>query len=138
MKVLSPNSTHLLLTIIDPDHAEPHLVVSYQDILVACYYLKHNVKVFSKDGVFLHSIGTPWSGDGQLYHPTGLSADSFSNLVVCDVDNRRLQIFTLDGKLVSKIEGQHTGLVSPWSVAVSSTGKLYITDTRKHCVHVLE
>ena len=58
-------------------------------------------------------------------------------LVVCDFDNRSLQIFTFDGKLVDKIDGQRTGLERPHSVAASPTGKLYVTDTRKHCVHVL-
>ena len=91
------------------------------------------MKVFSKDGVFLRSIGTRGSGEGQLCYPTDLSVDSFSNLVVCDPGNRRLQIFALDGKLVSKI--QHTGLQSPRSVAVSPTGQLYITDAGKHCIH---
>ena len=137
VKVLSPDGTQLLLTISDPGHATPWSAVSHQDIFVVCYYSTNNVKVFSKDGVFLHSIGTFGTGDGQLRHPIDLSVDSFSNLVVCDHDNGRLQIFTLDGKFVSKIEGEQTGLQRPWSFAVSPTGQLYITDTEKHCIHVL-
>ena len=137
VKVLSPDGTQLLLTISGPDHATPWSAVSHQDMFVACYYWNNNVKVFSKDGVFLQSIGTFGTGDGQLRYPAGLSVDSFSNLVVCDHVNGRLQIFTLDGKFVSKIEGEHTGLQRPWSVAVSPTVQLYITDTEKHCIHVL-
>ena len=136
VKVLSPDGTQLLLTISDPDHETPGYAVSHQDMFVACYHSTSNVKVFSKDGMVLHSIGTHGFGDGQLRYPTAVSVDSFSNLVVCDLDNSRLQIFTLDGDLVSKIEGKHTGLVSPRSVAVSPTGQLYITDIRKHCIHV--
>ena len=138
LKVLSPDGKQLLLTICDPDHATPTFVVSHQDIFVVSYYWKHNVKVFSKNGEFLHSIGTLGSGDGQLFKPQGLAVDSFSNLVVCDYGKSRLQIFTLDGKLVSIIEGQHTGVVTPYSVAVSPTGQLYITDVGKCCVHVLQ
>ena len=136
VKVLSPDGTRLLLIISDPDHAVPWSAVSHQDMFVVCYYKTDKVKVFSKDGVCLHSIGTHGSGDGQLHYPTSLSVDSFSNLVVCDSNNNRLQIFTLDGKLVSKIQGKHTGLDSPWSVAVSPTGQLYITDIGTHCIHV--
>ena len=138
LKVLSPDGEHLLLTISDPDREVPRFAVSHQDIFVVSYYWKDNVKVFSKDGEFLHSIGTPGSDDGQLRNPDGLAVDSFSNLMVCDYGNSRLQIFTLDGKLVSIIEGQHTGVVDPYSVAVSPTGQLYITDEEKCCVHVLQ
>ena len=138
LKVLSPDGRQLLLTFSDPDREVPRFAVSHQDIFVVSYYWKDNVKVFSKDGEFLHSIGTPGSDDGQLCNPDGLAVDSFSNLVVCDYGNSRLQIFTLDGKLVSIIEGQYTGLVDPYSVAVSPTGKLYITDEEKCCVHVLQ
>ena len=138
VKVLSPDGTQLLLTISDSDHARPSTAVSHQDIFVVSYYSRHNVKVFSKDGVFLYNIGTHGSGDGQLHNPAGLAVDRFSNLVVCHPDNRRLQIFTLDGKLVSKIEGSHTDLAFPYSVAVSPTGQLCVTDLKKHCVHVLQ
>ena len=133
VKVLSPDGTQLFLTISDPDHGAPVSAVSYQDIFVVSYYFKGDVKVFSKDGVFLHSIGG--GSYSMLRNPAGLSVDSSSNLVVCDCCHRGLKIFTLDGKLVSKIEGQHTGLESPCSVAVSPTGRLYITDTDKYCVH---
>ena len=138
VKVLSPDGTQLILTIRDPDHEEPHSAVSHEDLFVVCYDLVDKVKVFSNEGLFLHSIGTPGTGDGQLGNPTDLSVSSFSNLVVCDLHNSRLQIFTLDGDLVSKIEGEHTGLESPYSVAVSPTRQLYITDKGKHCIHVFQ
>ena len=138
VKVLSPDGTQLLLTISDPDHAQPWSAVSHQDMFVVCYNSTNNVKVFSKDGVVLQSIGTRGFGHGQLCYPTSLSVDSFSNLVVCDAGNSRVQLFTLDGKLVSKLEGEHTGLWSPYSVAVSSTGQLYVTDIQKHCIHVFQ
>ena len=138
VKVLSPDGTQLLLTISDSDHVRPSTAVSHQDIFIVSYYSRHNVKVFSSDGMFLYNIGTHGSGDGQLYNPVGLAVDRFSNLVVCDVSNRRLQIFTLDGKLVSKIQGPHTDLAFPYSVAVSPTGQLCITDLEKQCVHVFQ
>ena len=138
VKVLSPDGTQLLLTINDSAHAAPDSAVSHQVIFLVCYYLESNVKVFSKDGMFLHSIGTPGSDDGQLCGPSAVTLDRFSNLLVCDRNNSRLQIFTLDGKFVSKIQGHHFGLKSPRSVAVSSTGRLYITDTKKHSVHVFQ
>ena len=102
------------------------------------YPLGDTVKVFRKDGVLRHSIGTRGSGDGQLCCPAGLTIDWFSNLVVCDFGNNRLQIFTIDGKFVSAIGGQHTGLEGPRSVAGSTTGQLFVTDKEKNCVHVFQ
>ena len=133
VKVLTPDGARLFNTISDPDHTRPWSAVCHQDIFVVCYYRANNVKVFSKDGVFLHSIGTHGSAEEQLLGPLGLTIDSFTNLVVCDSGNSRLQIFSLDGKRVSKIEG---GPVNPVSVAVSPTRHLYITDTERYCVHV--
>ena len=48
-------------------------------MFVASYYSAHNVKVFSKDGVLLHSIGTPGYGDGQPNGPAGIAIDRFNN-----------------------------------------------------------
>ena len=138
VKVLTPDGRQLILTIRDSDHARPFSAVSHQDIFVVSYYSRHNVKVFSNDGVCLYNIDTHGSGDGQLHCPAGLAVDRFSNLVVCDPGNSRIQIFTLDGKFVSKIQGHHTGLMCPYFVAVSPTGQLCITDFEKHCVHVLQ
>ena len=138
VKVLSPDGTQLLLTISDPDRAPPMYAISHQDIFVVSCFRRDNVKVFSDDGLFLYKIDTLGSGDGQLDYPIRLAVDRFSNLVVCDSNNSRIPILTLDGKLVSKIQGHHTGLVYPYSVAVSPTGQLCITDVRKHCVHVFK
>ena len=138
VKVLSPDGTQLFLTISDPDHWIPFSAVSHQDIFVVSYYRVDNVKVFCNDGVGLYNIGTHGPGDGQLYYPTGLAVDRFSNLVVCDYGNSRIQIFTLDGKFVSKIQGHNTGLLDPRYVALSPTGQLCITDFGKHCVYVFQ
>ena len=138
VKVLTPDGSQLLLTIIDPDRARPWYAVCHQGMFFVSYPGANNVKIFSKDGMFVYSIGTPGSGDGQLRGPVGLTIDRFSNLVVCDCRNSRLQIFTIDGKFVDTIGGQHTGLEAPQSAAVSTTGQLFVTDFLKHCVHVFQ
>ena len=138
VKVLTPDGSQLLLTIIDPDHVCPDYALCHQDMFVVSYPLANNVKVFNKDGVFTYSIGTPGFGDKQLSFPVGLTIDRFLNLMVCDCDNSRLQIFTIDGKVVTTIGGQHTGLKAPRTVAMSTTGQLFVTDVSKNCVHVFQ
>jgi len=136
VKVLTPDGSKLLLTISDPDRHCPYYAVCHQDRFVVSYPRTNNVKIFSKDGVFLYGIGTSGSGDGQLSFPAGICFDTFANLVVCDRGNSRLQIFTIDGKFVNSIEGEYNGLKAPWSVGVSNNGHLFVTDTVKHCVHI--
>ena len=137
VKVLSSDGSQLLLTISDPDHRTPRYAVCHQNRIFVSYYDANNVYVFNDNGVFLYSIGTSETGDELLNSPVSFAVDRFNNLVVCD-QRARLQIFTLDGKFVSKIEGEHTGLNSPNSVAVSSDGRLFVTDRNEHCVHVFQ
>ena len=141
VKVLSSDGSQLLLTIADRHRRHIWYAVCHQNIFFISYLTAGNVEVFSEDGVFLYSIGTSESGNqgnAQLSFPACLAVDRFNNLVVCDQHKARLQVFTLDGKFVNTIEGQHTGLTGPRSVAVSSTGHLFVTDFNNHSVHVLQ
>ena len=92
------------------------------------------VKVFNEEGNFLYNIGSEGSGDGQLNGPAGLAIDKFNNLIVCDVANRRLQIFRLDGTFVTKIAehfSKEDGI--PTYVAVSNDGHVFVTDNERLC-----
>ena len=97
------------------------------------------IKVFSKEGRFLYNIGSHGSGDGQLDDPLGLAVDKFNNLIVCDRENGRLQIFRLDGTFVTKTDGQcFKDDGAPSFVAVSNDGHVFVTDTTSDCVRVLQ
>ena len=134
VKVLSSDGPQLLLTIRESANALPRHALCHQKMIFVSYYLAGIVKVFSeKDGVFLYSIGV-----SNLSTPVGLEVDRFDNLVVCDRDKTRLQIFTLDGKFLNTVKGQHIGLSEPYSIAVSSASQLFVTDYSKHCVHVFQ
>lgn len=86
----------------------------------------------------MYNIGNSESGEGPLESPVGLAIDRFNNLVVCDCDKARLQVFTLDGKYVNPIEGEDTGLSAPHSIVVSGTGLLFVSDISKMCVHIFQ
>ena len=134
VRVLSSDGSQLLLTIRESANGLPRHAVCHQKMIFVSYYWAGVVKVFSeKDGVFLYSIGI-----SKPSYPLGLEVDRFDNLVVCDRDNARLQIFTLDGKFLNTVEGQHNGLSEPYSIAVSSASQLFVTDYSKHCVHVFQ
>ena len=139
IRVLSPDGTELFQSFSAPDcDWFPQFAVCHLEKFFVSYFSPHCVKVFNKEGVFLYNIGSEGSGDGQFNGPAGLAVDTFGRLIVCDCNNNRLQVFTLDGKFATKIEPQRTGLGRPLSVAVSNDGRLFVTDARKHCVHVFQ
>ena len=137
VKVLSNDGTELVQSFSAPGcHECPCLALRHQDKFYVSYGLAHCVKVFNNDGQFLYDIGT--EGPGKLYYPVGLAVDKFNNLVVCDIENSNVQIFKFEGKFLNSIKGEATEFKIPCSVTVSNTGQLFITDTRKHCVHIFE
>ena len=136
VKVLSSDGAKLLLTINDPDGAISRCALCHQDMFFVSY--QTGVKVFSKDGVFLYNIGNSETGEGPLKSPVGLAIDRFNNLVVCDCQKAKLQVFTLEGKYVNAIEGEDTGLSAPHSIVVSRSGRLWVSDVNKMCVHLFQ
>ena len=138
IKVLSPDGKNLLQSFSAPGcDAEPFCAVYQQDKFFASYPGANCVMVFNNAGEYLYDIGSKGTGDGQLSGPIGLAIDTFNRLTVCDGNNDRLQLFTLDGKYVAKIAGScfdhNTQLVG---CVVSNTRHLFVTDHNKHCIYV--
>ena len=138
IKVLSPDGKNLLQSFSAPGcAAEPFCAVYQQGIFFVSYPGANRVMVFNNAGEYLYDIGSEGSGDGQFFGPTGLAIDKFNRLIVCDRDNYRLQLFTLDGKYVAKVAGSffyhNSHLIG---CGVSNTGHLFVTDINKHCISV--
>ena len=136
VKVLSPDGTELLQSFSTPDcDASPWFAVYHQDMFFVSYGRAHCVKAFTMEGVFLYDIGSEGSGDGQLSSPTGLAIDKFNNLIVCDSDNGRLQVFSLDGKFVNSV---YAGMIDPIAVAVTGDGHMLVCDLEKSCIYIFQ
>jgi Asp-tRNA(Asn)/Glu-tRNA(Gln) amidotransferase C subunit len=74
------------------DH--PHSIcVSGDLVYVTEWGDVHCVSVFTKKGKFITSFGKKGSKEGELNLPSGLAVDSDGVLYVCDLGNRRLQVF---------------------------------------------
>ena len=138
LKVLSPDGSQLLLTISDPDRGTPFcplhhqnmFFVSFPDFSILTIQSEFNIKVFSDDGVFLHQ---KYLGNCSGH----IAIDRFNNLVVCAEDKQNLEILKLDGTLVNEIE-EYSKRIHPFSVAVSGTGQLFVTDKCFNGVHVFQ
>ena len=108
IKVLSPDGNDFLQSFSAPDCDEsPFYAIYHQDKFFVSYYSANCVKIFDKTGVYLHDIGCKGSSDGQFNSPCELVIDKYNRLIVCDVGNHRLQLFTLSGTFLSKIDGQY-------------------------------
>ena len=137
IKVLSADGKNLLQSFKAPDCDEyPDFIVYRQDKFFASFYCACRVMVFNKAGEYLHDIGRKGSDDGQFSCPIGLAIDKFNRLIVCDGGNRRLQLFTLDGKYIAQIAGRFFAGAHPRYAVISNTGHLFVTDSPRHCVHV--
>ena len=61
--------------------------------------------------------------------------------MVCDSNNYRIQVFTLNGNFVGKFgtKSNHSGeLITPRALAVLSTGRFVVTDSRNHRIQLIE
>ena len=137
IKVLTADGKDLLQSFKAPGCNEtPDCVIYHKDQFFASFSFACLVNVFNNAGECLHGIGSFGTGDGQFSSPIGLAIDKFNRLIVCDGGNRRLELFTLDGKYITQIAGSFFEGGDPHSTVISNTGYLFVTDTSRQCVHV--
>ncbi|CAH3151955.1 unnamed protein product [Porites lobata] len=137
IKVLTPDGKNLLQSFKAPGcHEDPDFIVYNQEKFFASFSLACCVMVFNNAGEYLHDIGSKGSGDGQFLKPIGLVIDKFDRLIVCDAENKRLQLFSLDGKYITQIAGSFFEGGFPRDAFISNTGYLFVSDSDRNCVHV--
>jgi len=95
----------------------------------------HCIKVFDQSGTFLYKFGKQGNRDGQFILPYGISLDSSNNLLVCDMNNNRVQQFSLDGRFTGKTI---TDLPSPTGIATAPDGRILVTSGRANKVYILK
>lgn len=136
IKILSSDGAELLKSFTAPDcTASPLFAICYKNAVYVSYPEAHCVKVFSKEGVFLRDIVS--DNSVQLRSPAGLTVDKYDNLLVCNTEDKKVHVFTLDGKFVNTFDGRLTGSNGPCSLAVSNTGLVYVVDV-DHSIHVFQ
>ena len=135
--VLSPDGNDLLQSFSASGcELYPCFAVYHQDTFFVSYPRANCIKVFNNAGMYQYDIGCEGSGDGLLSTPMGLVIDKFNRLIVCDGGNDRLQLFTLDGKFVTKITGEYFVSSLLFGVAVNKNGNVVVTDREKNCIYV--
>jgi len=99
----------------------------------------HQVRIYSKDGILVKTIGERGSEYGQLNYPTYLWLDADENLLVTDSLNFRVQRFDKEGKFLNLFgqPGNAAGnLARPKGIASSKYGDIFVVDALFNAVQI--
>lgn len=94
------------------------------DLYISEYGGGDRIQKFTVEGKFLHSFGSPGTGDAQFQRAAG-SVLRNGKLYVADATNGRIQVFTAEGKFLMHIGGEVAELKFPYDVAVGPAGDVY-------------
>ncbi|XP_015762187.1 PREDICTED: E3 ubiquitin-protein ligase TRIM71-like [Acropora digitifera] len=137
VKVLSHDGNEQLVSMTAPNCDKyPDCAVHHQNKFYVSYPWDHCIKVFDKTGVYIKDIGCGGSNDGQFNYPVGLVIDKYNQLIVCDVNNQRLQLFTLSGKFLRKLQGGCLKNNRPRYAALNNDGNLIVAGRYGYCIFV--
>ena len=84
----------------------------------------HMIKVFDSRGEFLYNFGEHGRNPGEFYCPQGLAAGPDNVLYICDSKNKRIQVTTLKGDLITSIAMKEPSI----RIAISRDGDLFVAD----------
>ena len=87
-------------------------------------YVNSRVAKFSADGAFITAWGRKGTAPGQFDLPHTVVVGPDGRVYVGDRENYRLQVFDADGGFIE----QWTEVGSPWGLALSRDGGLFIAD----------
>lgn len=116
------------------------VVTDPQGLVYVADFDNERIQVFGPNGNFIRSWGSAGSAPGQFNQPRNLAIDSDSRLYVTDgnigqVTNNRVQIFTLEGKLLGtfgSFGGPGSGPThfdTPWGITVEGDRLLVVDRT---------
>jgi DNA-binding beta-propeller fold protein YncE len=104
----------------------------------------HRVVQFDSQGRYVIELGGYGWDDGELSRPTDVAAGEGFRLFVVDAGNERIQEFDIgdsspEGVVFPFREGSGLGdeaLVHPERMRVDGEGRIYVSDSRCHCVWI--
>lgn len=109
-------------------------------LLFVADYFNNRIGVFGTSPLrWIKDFGEYGDGPGQLDQPIGVATHE-DEVFVADHNNHRVQVFTLDGDHLRTLggEGAEPGrFQSPYDVAVTSSGRVLVTDIASTRVQLL-
>jgi DNA-binding beta-propeller fold protein YncE len=98
------------------------------DFYVSDGYGNARVVKFDKSGKFLLAWGKKGTGAGEFNTPHAIRLDSRGNVYVADRENKRIQVFTPEGKFVRQIAAG----VAPYGLFITPDDTLLVADGLVH------
>ena len=137
VKVLTPDGTGLVQSFKEPrSFRKPVLAVYHENKFFVSFVSFNYINVFSNEGLYLYDISTEALCARKLFFTKKFTIDAFNNLIVCvNNNNRRFQVFSLDGKFVYSFNIEE---IKCPSFVAAFEDKLFVCDHTKHVVHVLQ
>ena len=106
------------------NHPADVAVAPNGDILVADGYGNSRVHRFSADGSLIKSWGEPGHGRGAFTTPHGVWVGGDSRVYVCDRENNRVQVSTLEGEYVT----EWGDLFHPMDILADAQENFHVSD----------
>ena len=142
VKIFSDDGQILFHIGTEDSFITPFHCIQHDNYLIVSDRGDHCVKVFNREeGTFLYKFGKKGDGNGEFSAPGGLSVNKAGHLMVCDTGNHRIQVFELNGKLVTKFgtKGSKIGEFNrPVSVAVLNDGRVVVSEYLNNRIQVFE
>lgn len=131
---LDKKSGHIVFSLGGPsEFKNPSGIVvdEARDRLYVTDTQNHTVRVFTRKGNPLFTIGEKGHQNGKFYYPSYLALDREGRLYVCDSFNFRVQIFSPDGlflKTFGRLGDASGTFTRPKGIGVDSEGHIYVVD----------
>lgn len=133
------SSGHYLMTVGGPELLVRPTDVAVNDEGTRIYVVdtggiesrSHQVQVFDGEGLFIKTIGTRGSGEGEFNLPVQAAVNALGDLYVLDAGNFRVQVFSADGdflRMWGKVGRNMGDFARPRGLALDSDGLVYVTD----------
>ena len=113
--------------------SNPHYIaVNTNNQLLVANYGHHCISIFTLDGNYVGKFDTQGTGRGELLsNPSGIAIDMHGFILVTEYGNHRVLIFDKDGIFIHSFGSCgscHGQFSSPYGIAISPTGDIYISD----------
>jgi tripartite motif-containing protein 71 len=105
----------------------------------------NRVMVFDSNGKVIKVFGHLGTKDGEFNFPSSIAVSNSGKVYVADFKNNRIQVFDVDGNIINIISSVNTVdqnakplMFSPVAVAIDSKERIYISDTFRQRILVLD
>ena len=96
----------------------------------------HLIKKYDFSGNPINMWGGEGDALGQLREPKCIALDEWNYLYVTDSGNRRIQVFAPDGRSITEFSAPT--LQEPVGIAVSKTGRVFVSDAEANDIKVFQ